>query len=89
MSNPLPAGRMRPSRRCCAAYFSFRCSENSLYVYWQPVFVLIILNLTFLRQVDLNATLARLLPFQFSFRNFFYRYRLVFEHFQYISLSYI
>jgi len=44
--------------------------------YWQLVLILIILNLIFLLQVILSATLSRLLPLQLGL-----------ECFQYISLS--
>jgi len=43
---------------------------------WQPVLILIVLNLTFLMQVVLSACLSRLISLQLRF-----------EHFQYISLS--
>jgi len=60
MSNPRPAcgpveGFVWPS-------LGFRCSKCILYMYWQPVLILLILNLTFLRQVIFSATLSRLLP---------------------------
>ena len=69
MSNPRPAcgpveGFVRPS-------LGFRCSKSILYTdKWQPVRILIILNLTFLMQVVFSATLSRLLPLQLGFTAF-------------------
>jgi len=61
-------GFVRPS-------LGFRCSKSTLH-YWQLVLILIILNLKFLMQVVLSATLSLLLPLQLGF-----------ERFQYISFS--
>ena len=50
--------------------------KASYRIYWQPVIILIILNLTFLMQAAFGAILSRLLPLQLGY-----------ERFQYISLS--
>ena len=59
-----------------AAQFSFRCSKSILHTDNLSLFWF--LNLTFLIQVILSATLSRKLPLQLGF-----------EHFHYICLSYI
>jgi len=64
----------RPSRRLVRPSSGVACSKSVLR-YWQPVLILIILNLKFLMQVVLSATLSRLLPLQLGF-----------EHIQYINL---
>jgi len=63
MSNPRPSGRMQPSRRFYAAQLRFSLWKKSL-TYWQPVLILITLNVTFLMQVVLSAIFSRLLPLQ-------------------------
>jgi len=54
-------GFVRPS-------LGFSCSLQ----YWQPVLILIILNLTFLMRVVLNAALSRLVLLQLGFERFQY-----------------
>jgi len=66
MFNPRPVGRMRPSRRFCAAQFRFQLQSAVLTT--SPYFDN--LELTFLMQVVLNATLSRLLPLQLGFERF-------------------
>jgi len=56
-----------PNRSPVELFAAVKVSYN-----WQPVVVLIILNLTFFMQAVPSTTLSRLLPLQLGFENFHY-----------------
>ena len=64
---PTTRGSFSPVKGFVRPSLGFSCSETE---YWQPVLILIILNLTFLMQVALSATLSCLLPLQLGFERF-------------------
>jgi len=69
MSNP--RGACGPVEDFVRLSLGLRCSKSILHifnsVYWQLVFIFIILNLTFWMQVVLSASLSRLLPLRLGF----------------------